>query len=64
MKIRKTYAGVATHAVCSSCDQTWRGRNALAVGAQHARRYGHVVSGVWTTCVTYEPRPRARTDAT
>jgi len=63
VKIRKAYAGLAIHAVCNDCDRTWRGRNALAVGAIHARRYGHVVRGAWTTCVTYEPAPRAQTGA-
>ncbi|MEV6890347.1 hypothetical protein [Kribbella sp. NPDC051137] len=60
MKIQKTYATLATHAVCSRCDRTWRGRNALAVGAQHARIHGHEVRAVWTTCAVYDPAPRSR----
>lgn len=63
MKIRKTYADLAAHAICPTCDLTWRGRNALAVGATHARTYGHLVRAVWTTCATYTPAPRARTGA-
>lgn len=60
MKIRKRYATLATHAMCPTCDRTWRGVNALAVGANHARTYGHLVRTAWTKCATYEPAPRAR----
>lgn len=63
MKIRKVYAPLAQHASCSTCDTTWRGRNALAVGALHARAHGHTVEATWTNCVTYTPAPRARTGA-
>ncbi len=28
---------------CSVCDKFWGGKNAQAVGAIHARRYGHTV---------------------
>lgn len=58
MKIRKSYATLVTHAACPTCGLAWWGRNALAVGARHARAHGHQVHGSWTTCVTYEPAPR------
>lgn len=39
---------------CEDCDKSWEGLNAQAVGAKHARKYGHKVFVEIYQCIIYE----------
>lgn len=52
--MRGVVTSATFHARCSSCGWGCSSSNAMAVGAQHAARWGHVVAVVQT--VTFERR--------
>ena len=39
---------------CETCGKQWIGKNAQAVGAKHARKYGHKVYVDVYMCIIYE----------
>jgi hypothetical protein len=58
--VSKTYAKLTrtAKAVCRTCGKEWSMRNALAVGAIHARSHGHRVEAVAKSKIVYDGRPR------
>jgi hypothetical protein len=52
------YSGIRARAWCEACDKRWDARNAHAVGAQHARRYGHEVFVEEERTYSYNSPPR------
>lgn len=55
-KIKKTYSGQANSALCLTCREKWKGRNALGVAAIHVEAFGHRVSCSVRYDVDMEPK--------
>jgi len=48
------------HAFCEDCGKEWFKLNAQAVGAKHARKYGHKVIVEVYQCIIYEGKPQGK----